>query len=42
MIQYIRSRGEDLKDKEEILTKVEELDVNLLLCRKVASGDAEY
>ncbi len=35
MIQYIRSRGEDLMDKEEILTKIEELDVYLLLCRKV-------
>jgi hypothetical protein len=29
MIEYIRSRGEDLMDKEEILTKIEELDVYL-------------
>jgi hypothetical protein len=35
MIEYIRSGGEDLTDKEEILTKIEELDVYLLLCRKV-------
>jgi hypothetical protein len=35
MIEYIRSGGEDLTDKEEILTKIKELDMYLLLCRKV-------
>jgi hypothetical protein len=35
MIEYIRSRGEELTEEEEILTKTEELDVYLLLCRKV-------
>jgi hypothetical protein len=35
MIEYIRSGGEDLTNEEEILTKIEELDVYLLLCRKV-------
>jgi hypothetical protein len=35
MIEYIRSGGEVLTDEEEILTKIKELDVYLLLCRKM-------
>jgi hypothetical protein len=35
MIDYSRSGGEDLTDEEEILKKIEELEVYLLLCRKV-------
>ncbi len=35
MIEYIRSGGEDLMDEEEILMKIEELNMHLLLCRKV-------
>jgi hypothetical protein len=35
MIEYIRSRGQDLTDRKEILSKMKEMDVYLLLCRKV-------